>query len=69
MNKKDKIEAVFVGEHNKSYIYTYKKKGTMPRIFNTDMYGPVINVPKGKYKVYVIKNGKYLDTNTKMVFE
>ena len=69
MDKKDEIKAVFVGEKGLSHVYTYKKKNTMPRIFNTDMYGPVINIPKGKYKVYVIKNNDYLDTNIQMNFE
>ena len=69
MIKKDEIEVAFVGEKGISYIYTYKEKGSMPRKFNTDMSGVMINIPKGKYKPYIIKNKKYYDTNIEMIFE
>lgn len=68
-NEEDLIDVLFVNEKEESYLYTYKKQGELPPVFNSRRYGPVISIPEGEYHGYVMINGTCFDTNTTYVFE
>lgn len=60
--KKDAVELV-LANNNKSIIYTYKKENKeAPSSFNSGMASKMINMPTGRYRVFIRINDIYYDT-------
>ncbi|MDD3049320.1 MAG: aryl-sulfate sulfotransferase [Bacilli bacterium] len=59
----DEVKVMLIGEKGDNYLYTYKETNeeTIPVLY--------LNRLKGKYLIYLIINGEYVDTNKVAVFK
>lgn len=58
----DTVDIIFAGEDKSIYKYSYKqanKEG--PKSFNSGFSSIPVNIPEGKYAVYIKKNNNYYD--------
>ncbi|GEM_PF-6900382 len=68
-DEKTEIKIFFSDEDGGGRLFTYKKKGEMPRIINSGRYGIQVAGLKGKYRVYVSLDGTWYDTYKEFVLE
>jgi hypothetical protein len=61
-DRSDEIKILFIDDSDNGRMFTYKKRGEMPPIVNSDMYGVRINGLKGEQKAYVYISGTWYDT-------
>lgn len=67
LNKDDEVKVLFIGD--KAYNYIYKNKtDIVPKAFNSGIVTRQMNVPTGKYHVYININGTYYDTEKVVEF-
>ncbi|MDD3453797.1 MAG: aryl-sulfate sulfotransferase [Bacilli bacterium] len=61
--KDDEVKVMLIGENKDNYLYTYKlaNQDAIPVLY--------LNMLKGKYMIYLIINGEYVDTNKIAVFK
>ncbi len=69
LQKQDIAEILFVGQKEDTYTYVYKEVGKeAPQSFNSGYASIKVNLPEGKYHVYVKINDKYYNTETIVIF-
>lgn len=65
----DEVKILLVDNDDNAYVVTYKGKDRELPVFNSGRYGRKINVRNGRYKVYLIINDVYYDSDTVIVFD